>query len=106
MRGRSPEHVLGVALMSVTAAVARSDAGSRSRLVPPARTAPAIEHHSNVVEQPWPLARRDTFAPLLTNPQAELMREHVRSGQATHSVPSAGAPEPLTLFDDGRRRIN
>lgn len=92
--------------MSVTADVTRSDAGSRSRLVPRARTAPAIEHHSNVVEQSAPVTRRDTFAPLLTNPQAELMREHVRSGQPTHSVPSAGAPEPLTLFADGRHRIN
>nr|WP_243850678.1 pyridoxal phosphate-dependent aminotransferase family protein [Modestobacter marinus] len=34
------------------------------------------------------------------------MRRHVREGVATHSVPTAGAPQPLTVFDDGRTRIN
>lgn len=50
--------------------------------------------------------RRDPFAPLLESTRAEMMRRHVREGMATHSVPTAGAPEPLTVFDDGRTRIN
>ncbi|TFV67411.1 pyridoxal phosphate-dependent aminotransferase family protein [Blastococcus sp. CT_GayMR20] len=50
--------------------------------------------------------RRDPFAPLLENPLAELFRQHVRRGAATHAVPTAGAPQPVTLYDDGRRRIN
>lgn len=51
-------------------------------------------------------ARRDAFASLLANPLAALFRAQVRDGTATHSVPSAGAPQPVTLFDDGRHRIN
>jgi 8-amino-7-oxononanoate synthase len=35
-----------------------------------------------------------------------MMRRHVREGLATHSVPTAGAPQPVTVFDDGRSRIN
>ncbi len=50
--------------------------------------------------------RRDPFAPLLENPLAELFRRHARAGAATHAVPTAGAPQPVTLYDDGRRRIN
>jgi 8-amino-7-oxononanoate synthase len=50
--------------------------------------------------------RRDPFAPLLENPLAELFRRHSRAGVATQSVPTAGAPQPITLYDDGRHRIN
>jgi len=50
--------------------------------------------------------RRDAFAPLLESSRAEMMRRHTREGLATHSVPTAGAPQPLTLFDDGRTRVN
>ena len=50
--------------------------------------------------------RRDPFAPLLENPLAELFRRHSRAGVATQSVPTAGAPQPVTLYDDGRHRIN
>jgi len=50
--------------------------------------------------------RRDPFAPLLENPLAALFREHDRAGAGTHAVPTAGAPQPITLYDDGRHRIN
>ena len=50
--------------------------------------------------------RRDPFAPLLGSDRAEMMRRHVREGTATHSVPTAGSPQPVTVFDDGRSRIN
>jgi len=50
--------------------------------------------------------RRDPFAPLLESSRAEMMRRHTREGLATHSVPTAGAPQPLTVFDDGRTRVN
>jgi 8-amino-7-oxononanoate synthase len=50
--------------------------------------------------------RRDPFAPLLENPLAELLRGHARAGAATHAVPTGGAPQPVTLYDDGRHRIN
>ena len=50
--------------------------------------------------------RRDPFAPLLENPLAALFRQHVRAGAATHAVPTAGAPQPVTRYDDGRHRIN
>jgi len=50
--------------------------------------------------------RRDAFAPLLESSRAEMMRRHTREGVATHSVPTAGAPQPLTVFDDGRTRVN
>ncbi|MGY2078363.1 aminotransferase class I/II-fold pyridoxal phosphate-dependent enzyme [Modestobacter sp. SYSU DS0657] len=53
-----------------------------------------------------PPARRDAFAPLLDSPRAEVMRRHAGEGRATHSVPTGGAPEPVTVFDDGRARIN
>ncbi|WP_222268361.1 aminotransferase class I/II-fold pyridoxal phosphate-dependent enzyme [Modestobacter marinus] len=53
-----------------------------------------------------PAARRDAFAPLLDNPRAEMMRRHVRDGVATHSVPAAGAPQAVTVFADGRSRVN
>ncbi|MGY5884054.1 aminotransferase class I/II-fold pyridoxal phosphate-dependent enzyme [Modestobacter lacusdianchii] len=55
---------------------------------------------------PSPVVRRDAFAPLLECSRAEMMRRHTREGMATHSVPTAGAPEPVTVFDDGRARIN
>src|SRR3954454_17598959 len=35
-----------------------------------------------------------------------MFRRHHREGRVTHSVPTAGAPQPVTLFDDGRPRIN
>src|SRR3569833_959791 len=50
--------------------------------------------------------RRDPFAPLLGSDRAEMMRRHVREGTATHSVPTAGSPQPVTVFDDGRSRIS
>lgn len=50
--------------------------------------------------------RRDPFAPLLENGLAALLREHARAGVATHAVPTGGAPQAVTLYDDGRRRIN
>src|SRR5690349_5759484 len=34
------------------------------------------------------------------------MREHDRSGTPTHAVPTAGAPEALTVYADGRTRVN
>jgi 8-amino-7-oxononanoate synthase len=53
-----------------------------------------------------PHARRDPFAPLLENGLAALLREHDRLGVGTHAVPTSGAPEPVTRYDDGRARIN
>ncbi|MGY1727445.1 aminotransferase class I/II-fold pyridoxal phosphate-dependent enzyme [Geodermatophilus sp. SYSU D01062] len=50
--------------------------------------------------------RRDAFAPLLGNPLAALLREHDRAGVGTHGVPTAGAPEPVTVYDDGVPRVN
>ncbi|UOY00946.1 aminotransferase class I/II-fold pyridoxal phosphate-dependent enzyme [Blastococcus sp. PRF04-17] len=50
--------------------------------------------------------RRDPFAPLLENPLAALLRAHARAGAATHAVPTAGAPQAVTRYDDGRHRIN
>ncbi|MGZ4506201.1 MAG: aminotransferase class I/II-fold pyridoxal phosphate-dependent enzyme [Blastococcus sp.] len=50
--------------------------------------------------------RRDPFAPLLENGLAALFRQHIAEGAATHAVPTAGAQQPLTLYDDGRQRIN
>jgi 8-amino-7-oxononanoate synthase len=50
--------------------------------------------------------RRDPFAPLLENSLAALFRQHSRDGAATHAVPTGGAPQPLTRYDDGRERIN
>jgi 8-amino-7-oxononanoate synthase len=53
-----------------------------------------------------PPGRRDPFAPLLDNALAALFREHDAAGAATHAVPTAGAPQPVTRYDDGRHRIN
>ncbi len=50
--------------------------------------------------------RRDAFAPLLHDPLAAMFREHDRTGTATHGVPTAGAPEPVTVYDDGVPRVN
>src|SRR3954452_22172747 len=50
--------------------------------------------------------RRDASAPLLANPLAALLREHDAAGAGTHAVPTGGAPTALTMYDDGRRRIN
>jgi 8-amino-7-oxononanoate synthase len=50
--------------------------------------------------------RRDPFAPLQDNALAALFREHAAAGAATHAVPTAGAPQAITLYDDGRHRIN
>jgi 8-amino-7-oxononanoate synthase len=50
--------------------------------------------------------RRDPFAPLLENGLAALLREHDLAGVGTHAVPTGGAPEPVTRYDDGRSRIN
>jgi 8-amino-7-oxononanoate synthase len=72
------------------------------------RGSPRREKGAPVPDQsPAPVAgRRDPFAPLLENPLAELLRRHARAGAATHAVPTAGAPQPVTLYDDGRHRIN
>lgn len=51
-------------------------------------------------------ARRDPFAPLLENGLAALFRRHLEEGAATHAVPTAGAQHAVTLYDDGRHRIN
>ena len=53
-----------------------------------------------------PTGRRDPFAPLLENPLAALLRRHTEQGAATHAVPTGGAPQAVTLYDDGRHRIN
>ncbi len=50
--------------------------------------------------------RRDPFAPLLENPLAAMFRQHVLDGEATHAVPTGGAPLPVTRYSDGRERIN
>jgi 8-amino-7-oxononanoate synthase len=50
--------------------------------------------------------RRDAFAPLLDNALAAVFREHDRAGVATHGVPTGGAPEPVTVYDDGVPRVN
>ena len=50
--------------------------------------------------------RRDAFAPLVDSERAAMMRRHTREGLATHAVPAAGPPQPVTLFDDGRSRVN
>jgi 8-amino-7-oxononanoate synthase len=50
--------------------------------------------------------RRDPFAPLQDNALAALFREHTAAGAATHAVPTAGAPQAITRYVDGRHRIN
>ncbi|WP_369139487.1 aminotransferase class I/II-fold pyridoxal phosphate-dependent enzyme [Modestobacter versicolor] len=63
-------------------------------------------HDARPVTPPTRPTRRDPFAPLLDSDRAEMMRRHVREGVATHSVPTGGAPQPVTVFDDGRARVN
>ena len=51
--------------------------------------------------------RRDPFAPLLENPLAALLPRARRApARRPHAVPTGGAPQPVTLYDDGRERIN
>jgi 8-amino-7-oxononanoate synthase len=50
--------------------------------------------------------RRDPFAPLLQNPLAATLRRHAGGGVSALAVPTEGAPEPITRYDDGRARIN
>jgi 8-amino-7-oxononanoate synthase len=50
--------------------------------------------------------RRDPFAPLVDNGLAALLRGHDRRGAGTHAVPTGGAPQPVTRYDDGQQRIN
>ena len=50
--------------------------------------------------------RRDPFAPLAENSLAAMFRRHAEEGLATHAVPTGGAPQPVTRYDDGRHRIN
>src|SRR4051812_44414863 len=75
---------------------AASDSGRRRGGAP-------VHEARSVLSHP---VRRDPFAPLLTSDRAEMMRRHVREGSASHSVPTGGAPQPVTVFDDGRPRIN
>jgi 8-amino-7-oxononanoate synthase len=50
--------------------------------------------------------RRDPFAPLLDNPLAARLRRHEQEGVGTHGVPTGGAPEAVTVYGDGRSRVN
>jgi len=50
--------------------------------------------------------RRDAFAPLFDSPFAQMLSRQEREGEATHAVPTAGAPLPVTRYDDGRSRVN
>lgn len=50
--------------------------------------------------------RRDAFAPLLDNPLAEALRAQNRIGAGPNAVPTAGAPQALTVYADGRTRVN
>jgi 7-keto-8-aminopelargonate synthetase-like enzyme len=50
-------------------------------------------------------ARRDPFAPLLENSQAAVLRIPDGPGAAI-AVPTDGAPRAVTLYTDGRERIN
>jgi 8-amino-7-oxononanoate synthase len=52
------------------------------------------------------VVRRDPFTPLLQNPLAARLRAHDRDGAGTHAVPTNGAPEAVTVYDDGRSRVN
>ena len=51
-------------------------------------------------------ARRDPFAPLLGNPLAAALRAQSRFGVRPDAVPTAGAPQAVTRYADGRTRIN
>jgi 7-keto-8-aminopelargonate synthetase-like enzyme len=50
--------------------------------------------------------RRDPFAPLLENSLAAMLRDPDGHGAAALAVPTGGAPLPVTLYADGRERIN
>ena len=39
-------------------------------------------------------------------PSPRSSARHARAGAATHAVPTGGRPQPVTLYDDGRHRIN
>jgi 7-keto-8-aminopelargonate synthetase-like enzyme len=52
------------------------------------------------------LGRRDPFAPLLENSLAAMLRDPEGPGAAALAVPTGGAPLPVTLYADGRERIN
>ena len=58
-------------------------------------------------DRPAPVSgRRDPFAPLLENPIAAMVRDPSGPQAATVSVPTGGAPLPVTRYADGRDRIN
>ena len=75
---------------------------------PPAASASATsteaepQHAAETPARP----RRDPFTPLLENPLAARFRLHDQEGIGTHAVPTAGAPEAVTVYDDGRSRVN
>ena len=52
------------------------------------------------------MPRRDPFAPVLRNRFAAFLRIEAARGTAPNAVPVAGAAAPVTLFADGRERIN
>lgn len=52
------------------------------------------------------MPRRDPFAPVLSNRFAAFLRGEAELGTAPNAVPVAGAAAPVTLFADGRERVN
>jgi 8-amino-7-oxononanoate synthase len=52
------------------------------------------------------MPRRDPFAPVLRNRFAAFLRVEAARGTAPNAVPVAGAAAPVTLFADGRERVN
>ncbi|HEY4605444.1 MAG TPA: pyridoxal phosphate-dependent aminotransferase family protein [Blastococcus sp.] len=58
-------------------------------------------------DSPAPVpGRRDPFAPLLQNSLAAMLRDPDGPGAGATSVPTGGAPLPVTRYADGRERIN